>query len=127
MTITLATLFDATPQEVFDQAVRHLLTQRQRAVNADGGCVYRVPNTDLKCAAGAFISDEEYRPDMEGKTIHAVVVDESLMQLEEAPLEVLLALQTIHDNYDAEEWPEELGTLAASYGLDSSVLNEFTH
>ena len=40
MTITLATLAQATEQEIFDQVARHLIKQGKRA--ADGsGCKYR--------------------------------------------------------------------------------------
>lgn len=65
MTITLATLKDATAQQVFSQVANHLLNQKARSVREGGHCVYRGPN-GLKCAAGCLIADKEYKPEMDG-------------------------------------------------------------
>lgn len=59
MTITLATLKDATEQQIFDQVARHLIKQKVRAVNEAGMCQYR-PGNGLMCAAGCLMTDEEY-------------------------------------------------------------------
>lgn len=58
--ITLATLAQATTQEVYDQIAKHLRKQGKPARQDDdvGGCVYRLPN-GLACAGGCLISDRE--------------------------------------------------------------------
>lgn len=61
--ITLATLADATAQEVFDQVAKHLLTQNKVSVAESGACQYR--NEGLKCAAGCLIGDDEYEIEMD--------------------------------------------------------------
>ncbi len=56
MTITLATLPEATAQEVYSQVRKHLLTQKMKSIEEGKGCVYRGPD-GLMCAAGCLISD----------------------------------------------------------------------
>ena len=66
MTISLANLNQAAPQEVFDQIVTHLLTQNKQSKyykDLRTFCAYR--SGDLKCAAGCLIDDDEYSPEME--------------------------------------------------------------
>lgn len=71
MTITLATLEDATAQDVFDQVAAHLIKQGEQSrrsghpsVSLPGGCAYR-GDGGLMCAAGCLISDEEYKEEMD--------------------------------------------------------------
>lgn len=64
MTITLATLAQATEQQIFDQVARHLLKQGKQAKNSDGACKYRTTD-GLMCAAGCLIAEDEYSPDFE--------------------------------------------------------------
>ena len=102
-TITLATLHEATAQEVFDQAARHLLTQGQQSLSAYGICVYR-NNGGLKCVVGCFISDDEYNPAFEGR------LWEVLAEEEEVPFAhsfLLANLQDIHDS-DPASWMHRL-------------------
>ena len=66
MTISLANLNQATPQEVFDQVSQHLLKQNKQSTRYEklrNFCAYRSGN--LKCAAGCLIDDDEYSPEME--------------------------------------------------------------
>lgn len=62
MLVTLKTLAEATPQQVFDQVVTHMRTQKVQAKGAEG-CAYRTGT--LKCAAGCLIADDEYIPEMD--------------------------------------------------------------
>jgi hypothetical protein len=110
--ITLATLPEATAQEVFDQSAIHLLTQNKKSSSyvpkkADGICKYRLG--DLKCAAGCFISDEEYNSSFEGKswtTLHKEKLVPSNHYL------LIKDLQEIHDEYSPDKWKELLKNLA---------------
>lgn len=90
--ITLATLEEATAQEVFDQVVNHLRKQNKQSL-ANSKCLYRYG--DLKCAAGCLISDEEYHRDMEGST-WLILVDK--LGIPNAHESLIFALQDIHDN-----------------------------
>lgn len=122
-TITLATLHEATAQQVFDQAARHLLTQGRKSLadTDETFCAYR--GTDgLKCAAGCFIADNEYRNDFEGERW------DLLSEAELVPTthsNLIRALQAVHDGKDCHDWKRALVDLADSYGLSTDVLTEF--
>src|SRR5690348_12910594 len=103
MTITLATLAQATAQEVFDQVAVHLLKQYRRSIDEKGNCFYRSVSyggKTLMCAAGCLIADHEYRPEMDsgggtGTTWHALV-RRQLVPVHAT--EMLIAeLQRVHD------------------------------
>ena len=107
--ITLATLPQATEQEIFDQAVKHLLTQNAVSTGSDGSCKYRGDN-GLICAAGCFISDDEYGPEMEGKNWGSLSTPQK-------HIELISDLQIIHDDCLVEDWESELVDLAKGYDL----------
>lgn len=69
--ITLATLPQATEQEVFNQVVRHLKQQNKQA-SYKHNCMYRLPHSNLKCAAGCLIGDDEYSPQFERTGWHTL-------------------------------------------------------
>jgi hypothetical protein len=92
--ITLATLDKATAQEVLDQAVTHLLTQNAKSV-VGGHCAYRGDNR-LKCAAGCFIADDEYEPEMERKSWYGMVTSGYVPTAAHKTL--MQDLQCAHDN-----------------------------
>ena len=112
--ITLATLAQATPQEVFAQSANHLLAQNQRSAIKTNRCRYRI-SKQLKCAAGCFISDSEYRAEMEGQQWRSLTID-GLVPIEHGYL--IANLQNIHDNYPVDKWPDRLKNLADSLGLE---------
>jgi hypothetical protein len=110
--ITLKTLPQATAQEVFDQAARHLIKQGVKSEIEPGFCSYR--HGVLKCVAGCFISDDEYETVMEDKCYS------TLVSMEIAPKEhqkLISALQWIHDKSQVDEWVGLLRDLAESEGL----------
>lgn len=107
--ITLATLETATTQEVFDQAVRHLLTQMAKSQSGSlGYCVYR-NSEGLKCAAGCFISDSEYNTDFERQDWNRLV---DTSQVPDFHQFLIADLQKIHDECLPEQWFFELKELA---------------
>ena len=108
--ITLATLPQATAQEVFDQVKEHLLTQKAKSVSADGSCVYRGEG-GMMCAAGCLIADDEYEPYMDGGAggSWATLVAERWVPLKHADL--IQELQNIHDG-SPKHWEDELKELA---------------
>lgn len=116
--ITLKTLPSATLQQVFEQAATHLLTQNEPSENGDG-CMYHHPS-GLKCAAGCFISEEEYSPDFE-KITWSMLATKSLVPHHHA--EFITFLQKIHDTEIIPEWKYALENLGKRYNLDTSFLN----
>lgn len=80
-----------TRQEMFDTAVRGVISQGAPSVDRFGGCLYRGPN-GLRCAAGWLIPDDKYSPELESKTVDAL---EGIFP--ELQLEFLGALQCAHD------------------------------
>lgn len=119
--ITLATLPQATAQEVFDQVARHLLTQGKRSKDSDGVCAYRGED-GLSCAAGCLIADEEYRVSFEHRQWAAL---SSCEEVPKAYAILIYDLQRVHDRYLPYEWPDELRWVASSYDLSNACLDEF--
>ena len=119
--ITLATLPNATAQEVFDQVATHLLTQNQRAVNTiytenNPPCVYH-SSKGLKCAAGCLISTEEIKS-FSGLDLSAAWG--SLIQNNTVPdthYRLISDLQRIHDIIAIDDWAKELAALAKDQNL----------
>lgn len=126
MTITLATLEQATEQEVFDQVARHLLTQGYKSETHDydspiQGCLYRGPN-GAKCAAGILMSDDEWKSYWEGCDW------QTLIEQNEVPsshYNFIWSLQYIHDTVSPEQWKWMLKVEADSRKLNTTVLDEF--
>lgn len=84
-----------TPQEVFDKVGVHLLQQGKRCVNGHrGDCLYRGPK-GMSCAAGVLISDDEYHEGLEHRGwLDLITAGEATT----AHVQLIMALQTIHDN-----------------------------
>lgn len=131
--ITLATLEEATAQEVFDQVANHLLTQYRKSqrMYADPDypemeypiCLYRGPD-DTKCAAGCLISDEEYREDCEKKAFceaYEILMDRPC----KCHKGLILDLQKCHDYSTPFTWKTELHKIAAQHNLNSDVVNNY--
>ena len=113
--ITLKTLATSSAQEVFDQVVNHLLTQKKASKSDNGGCLYRYGR--LKCAAGCLIADDEYTPDMDSGGVSKVDTNwESLVEAGIVPNTVhnklIMDLQEIHDLAICENWQSSLSKYA---------------
>lgn len=125
-----------TPQEIFDKAATHLLTQNEKSFGGycmgydDNGnaekrprCLYRGPN-GLQCAFGPFIPDDKYVLSMEGTNANGVInmlKDEGLAE----HAHLFRKLQRIHDATEVSEWPKHLTTLAVAYALNADVVKSF--
>src|SRR5215510_14994918 len=106
---------ELTEQAIFDQVATHLLRQNERAVDSKSlDCMYRTPD-GLKCAVGCLITDEEYRPDMEGKTILLLCELGWLHQRFLDHINFLCDLQRVHDCYLPNQWREDLRDIAEVY------------
>lgn len=121
MKITLATLPQATEQQVFDQVAKHLLTQNEKSMHPKSKlCLYRTSG-GLKCAAGALISDEEYSPLMEMGSWRTLIRRHGVSKHCAA---LISDLQYLHDGYTVSEWRDGLRRLARQYNLNEDVCNE---
>lgn len=115
-------------QEIFDRAVRHLLTQRKRSAQPDGErrCLYRGPD-GLKCPVGALIPDELYKPEMDVMPIDEVFAFPEIAEFfGQENQELLENLQAIHDDIQPHKWALALRQLALDdFFLDVGVFEEF--
>lgn len=117
MKITLATLAQATEQEVYDQIVGHLRQQGEKSVNPVlyTRCLYRNIN-GLKCGAGDLIADNEYSPEMDnvGDWLHLIsakLVPDTIHN------DLIMDLQNSHDSYTVEGWEEDFKYVATQHNL----------
>jgi hypothetical protein len=121
--ITLATLAQATAQEVFDQCAVHLLTQNERSLRTTtSACAYR-GDTGLACAAGCLIGDIEYI----GRRFESFGWGRLVAhgRVPEAHQHLIGGLQRIHDCYEVHQWRDELYAYADNAELSNSVLEQF--
>ena len=114
MTITLATLPQATAQEVYSQVRNHLLTQKIQSMVEFHGCQYHGPD-GLMCAAGCLVSDTEYLSEMEGKRWEYIVHQGMAPAVHQ---ELISDLQHIHDMKDPADWEHCLDRLTFDFNLE---------
>jgi hypothetical protein len=126
--ITLATLPQATEQEVFDQIATHLLTQ-ERASISGGACAYRGDN-GLKCAAGCLISDDEYKAlplrlsdQYTNRATWRRLIEKKIAPPEHANL--ICDLQGLHDGFAEDTWHKKLIDYALGRDLNTSFVKKF--
>jgi hypothetical protein len=119
--ITLKTLADATPQQVFDQIATHLIKQNSRCSLAKSDDLCRYREGDLKCAAGCLISNDEYSQDMETKTWWSLI-DKGMVPIN-SHTSLISRLQQMHDDLDVEDWGSVLKEIADEFELNTDVLN----
>lgn len=125
--ITLATLPQATAQQVYDQVARHLLTQMERACAYHGAPAYFgdkfVGDDPLKSAGGCLMTDDEWEPDMEGDDWKTLTREGYVPST--AHDELIAALEAVHDCAQPDDWREAIREVAARMGLSPAVLDEF--
>ena len=93
-----------TNQELYDRVCMHLMKQGRPAVESRGDakvCRYRTKD-GLKCAIGCLITDEYYRPSLEGRTLFSMDVEKSVekslgIELTEDQYAFLKDVQNAHD------------------------------
>jgi mRNA-degrading endonuclease YafQ of YafQ-DinJ toxin-antitoxin module len=94
-------------QQIFNKVVNGLRKQGCKSESAPGSCRYRGPNK-TRCSAGLLMSNKEFAPWMEGKTIDSVITNESCstsLKKKIGPNHQLVArLQEIHDHHAVSDW-----------------------
>lgn len=127
-------------QELFDRVAAHLLTQRERCMDADGACAYR-GHDGMRCAVGIFIQEDKYKPEFEGENGASVLKacgyntgtilgplfgNPSLNSVTMNKLGRLVRqLQVTHDDYPLEDWKVQLASIARAFKLDPSILEKY--
>ena len=118
--ITLKTLEQATAQQVFDQVATHLLAQnkhskmRTKSTIQVPRCAYR-GDGGLMCAAGCLIAGEEYNSDNFEMLSWFTLVQHALVP--NAHVDLISALQRVHDCSPVSEWPLWLQRVAENFDL----------
>lgn len=122
--ITLATLPEATAQEVFDQVATHLLTQKKKSIE-NGACRYRVVDdgNTLMCAAGCLIGSHEYKESFERHNWDSLVSTSRVPKNHEI---LINRLQSIHDGNKPSMWYSRLKKLAETHDLQFNYPDEST-
>lgn len=110
-------------REVIEKTLLHLARQGRRAVDPNATlpnatCRYRWREEDgggvLRCAVGYWIPDEEYDLSMEGKWARDPAI-EAILERRGIDVELLLALQRLHDSEVT--WKSRESFLAAVEGF----------
>ena len=105
-------------QTVFNRVVKHLLTQKKRAMDKHKNCAY-LTEDGLKCAVGCLIPKKLYDEDMEGETVESLYCRFPDVANKIGNMHLLSQLQDIHDNITLppSRWPQKLRALAKKEGL----------
>lgn len=115
--ITLATLPEATPEQVFEQVARHMLKQWQKSVSPDSNrCAYRGA-LGMSCAAGCLIGDDEYDFRWEARSWTYLALG---LEVPVKHYTLIRRLQVIHDSREVREWPGALLDAARAYNIELS-------
>lgn len=110
-------------QTVFNKAVTGLFKQGCKSRVEDDDCLYRGPN-NTRCAVGMLISNTNYSPEMENKSVFTLY-EASLLPIHLVPhLCLLKDLQTTHDDEDVNYWPKELLLVANRHNLKFDHIKE---
>jgi len=114
--ITLATLPQATAQQVFDQVARHLITQKYKSEDYETlNCKYH--ELGRKCAAGCLISYQEYSYKFEDQGWEHLI---AAGLVPDCHGELISRLQTLHDKSNPPQWRAKLQLLAKELSLQFS-------
>jgi hypothetical protein len=111
---------EMTPQHIFNRVVNGLRKQGCKSESGPGICKYRGSNK-TRCAAGLLMSNKEYAPWMEGKTIDCllskIACPTSLEKKIGSNLDLVRALQSVHDHKDVLNWEKQFKEVAKYYDL----------
>lgn len=115
-----------TSQEVFDRVWEHFVVGRASASKDDFVCLYRGDGT--KCAAGLFIPDERYAPEIEGEVPRKLLTESAGWWFfpEVAPADYgLLRMLAKHHDYSAMQYSSTQGFVTDFTVRLISVANQF--
>lgn len=108
-----------TEQELFNRVKTHLLNQGAKAETDESThgikmCQYHA-ESGLKCAVGCLITDEVYRPSMEGLDLTDRELWDALLDsgidMGGKTLSILGMLQNVHDSNYPSDWSRAIDTV----------------
>lgn len=110
-------LYMMTAQDVFSAVLAHARQQKEKSIEPNtyfhSKCRYRLNH--LKCFAGVLISDDTYSEEFENNYSWSRLV--RLKKVASNNSELIQLLQTIHDEYEVDEWEKELWEVSQAYNL----------
>jgi hypothetical protein len=119
-----------THQEIFDQAVDHLFSQKRAALLPRGGGAYR--GYCGGCPVGSFIKPRDYigkapievpaYMDAGISALKKALLRARLNVYDPATVSLLSCLQNVHDVFGTWEWHERLTSIARQFGLSAERL-----
>jgi hypothetical protein len=130
-------------QQIFDQSVAHLLSQRGASLLPRGGGAYR--GKCGGCPVGALVRSNDYRTSMEGVPVRFILaepiqvpgyMDAGVAALKRALLrarinvcsqetvDLLSCLQNVHDVFGTWEWHDRLRSIARQFSLSTQSLQQ---
>lgn len=113
-----------TAQEIFDKVATHLLTQNAKAWDdAASACAYRDEH-GRACAVGCMFTDAQAAELIRLGLNSSWLLDlpEEITTLFTGHLDLVSALQNVHDGYQVSEWPCRLRRVAEDYHLSFPTL-----
>lgn len=115
--ITLSTINNFTLQQIIEFVAYALLKQGKKS-HVGFSFAYRGED-GLRCAVGFCISDDEYVPEMEGKTLRQATRGPfDSYHVTSERISLLDSLQVIHDARDVSQWEDAILKLARDSRLD---------
>jgi hypothetical protein len=110
-------------QDIFDAVAVHLMTQGCSSENEKtGGCLYKGPRGKM-CAIGCLLESVDTQF-VEGNSVYALMLTTDPSGVTYTG-ELLVTLQTVHDDRPPHSWYERLTNVANSYGLNTDTLDLF--
>ena len=107
-----------TALDVFKKVSEHLLTQNEKALDANRHCVY-ISKTGLKCAVGCLIDDDFYFRELGVLGVRDAALKNALklsgVPITEEVLKLLEELQQLHDFVKTEGWVAELARVKIDF------------
>mgnify|MGYP006106210197 FL=1 len=106
-------------QELFNRVKTHLLNQGAKAETDESThginmCQYHA-ESGLKCAVGCLITDEVYRPSLEGVDLTDRELWDALLDsgidMGGKTLSILQMLQNVHDSNEPSDWSRAIDTV----------------
>jgi hypothetical protein len=114
-----------TDEGVFEFVKQHLITQGEKS-SSSTSCYYR-NSSELSCAIGCLIEDQFYNDGLEFHNGDDPLVIEAVKK--SLPnwvinKDMLLSLQSVHDEYEVEEWEWQLEILEKQLFHREELLEE---
>ena len=108
-------------KELFNRVKTHLLNQGAKAETDESTHVQRITmcqyhaESGLKCAVGCLITDEVYRPSLEGVDLTDRELWDALLDsgidMGGKTLSILQMLQNVHDSNEPSDWSRAIDTV----------------